>query len=223
MKQSFQKTGWYWILYGLFCIAGYTLLLLEGKEHSFLWLNSYHRPWLDRLFMLYTYVGDGLFAVLLSLILFFVLRQRKMGLVLLFAYALTGIVAQVIKPLVEAPRPGSYFREHLPFFIDAIQHHGRTSFPSGHTVTAFALTTVLAFYTRSRWQHLVLILLAVLAGYSRIYLSQHFLEDVMAGSLIGVTGAGLSEYWFRRVGDEHLVLKRRRRSAAGNGSPHSTS
>ena len=174
-------------------------------------LNSWHPSWLDRFFMLYTHAGNGWFAVILSLLFYFVFRRHKLGLVLLFAYALTGIAAQVIKPLVEAPRPGSYFSAKLPFFMDAIQHRGLNSFPSGHTVTAFAIAGVLAYYTQQKWHHLFLILLAVLAGYSRIYLSQHFLADVMAGSLIGVVGAGLCEYWFSKVQEEKLAWPRRKK------------
>ena len=211
MNVSFRQQHFFWIAYAVFCIAGYAMLLLHGKEGSFLMLNAYHRDWLDRFFISFTHTGNGWTAVLLSLLFYFVFRKRKLALVLFFSYALTGIVAQAIKPLVEAPRPGSYFSTHLPFFIDAIQHHGNNSFPSGHTVTAFATAAVLALYTRSRWLHLLLILLAVGAGYSRIYLSQHFLEDVLAGSLIGVTGAGLCEYWFRKVQEEQLLWPRRRK------------
>jgi len=212
MKTIIRQSSFFWIAYALFCVAGYGMLWYLGKEGSFLQLNAYHRPWLDAFFQYFTHAGNGWTAVILSLLCYFVFHKRKLALVLFFAYALTGIAAQVIKPLVEAPRPGSYFTTRLPFFIDAIQHHGFNSFPSGHTVTAFATAAVLALYTRRSWLQALLIAAAVLAGYSRIYLSQHFLADVMVGSLIGVAGAGLCEYWFRKVQEEQLSWPRRRRT-----------
>jgi len=51
------------------------------------------------------------------------------------------------------------------------------------------------------------LLLAILAGYSRIYLAQHFLEDIMAGALIG-TIFGLVSY--------HLIWQYINRNTAVN-------
>ena len=81
--------------------------------------------------------------------------------------------------------------------------HHSNSFPSGHTSTFFVFATccviILAYrYLRDAKQHepksrlmfytsiLALLALAALGGYSRIYLSQHFLSDVCVGSIIGI-------------------------------------
>lgn len=196
--------------YLLFLLVGGSFLLINGKAGSFLLLNTYHSNWLDNCFRWYTNLGDGLFAVLLSLFFFFILKSRKSGLILLIAYASTGILAQIIKPILQSPRPKSFFYPaHLSFFMDDIIHNGNTSFPSGHTVTAFAMATVLVMYTEKKWQQLLLLVLAILVGFSRIYLSQHFLTDVLAGSFIGVAGALLCVHWCSNIKEDKLVFRKR--------------
>ncbi|MES2847707.1 MAG: phosphatase PAP2 family protein [Bacteroidota bacterium] len=196
--------------YLFFFILGLLLLAAKGKVGSFIALNSFHKSWLDNFFIIYTYVGDGLFVVALSLLLFFVFSKRKLGLTLFIAYASTGILAQVIKPIVESPRPQTYFApQWLPFFIRDVIHIGTSSFPSGHTVSAFAAATVVALFIQNKWLQVVLLLLAILVGFSRVYLSQHFLIDVLAGSFIGVGGGMLCVHWCRNMSEEKLGFKKR--------------
>ncbi|MBL0356189.1 MAG: phosphatase PAP2 family protein [Chitinophagaceae bacterium] len=196
--------------YLIILITGCILLFAKGKAGSFLLLNNYHFKTSDYLFIGYTNFGDGIFSVLISLFYFFVLKKRKLGLILLIAYSFTGILAQVIKPIIESPRPVTYFYpKHFSFFIDDIINKGNNSFPSGHTVSAFALATVLALYAVNKWQQLLLLALAVMVGFSRIYLSQHFLTDVLAGSLLGIVGAVLCVYWCRNLTDDQLLYKKK--------------
>ncbi len=61
----------FFIGYLIFLIFGLLLLVTKGKAGSFLALNSFHRQWLDNFFVKYTYLGDGLFAVILSLLFLF--------------------------------------------------------------------------------------------------------------------------------------------------------
>jgi membrane-associated phospholipid phosphatase len=63
------------------------------------------------------------------------------------------------------------------------------SFPSGHTMAAFGLYAALAFYAKKWYQAFGLFFLALLVGYSRIYLSQHFLVDVIFGAMLGCLAA----------------------------------
>jgi membrane-associated phospholipid phosphatase len=210
MINNMRQRSVFFAGYLLFLLVAGLLLLINGKAGSFLLLNTYHSSWLDYFFRWYTNLGDGLFAVLLSLFFFFILKLRKGGLILLIAYASTGILAQIIKRIVQSPRPKSFFYpQQLSFFMEDIIHSGNTSFPSGHTVTAFALATVLVMYAEKKWQQLLLLVLAILAGFSRIYLSQHFLTDVLGGSFIGVTGALLCVHWCRNIKEEKLVFKKR--------------
>lgn len=202
----------FFIAYLFVLIPGVFLFLSKGKSESFLVLNAFHTDWLDTFFIYYTELGNGLTMVLLSFFFFFVLKERKLALVFLIAYAFTGILAQLIKPLAESPRPLVYYApEWLPFFIRGVIHTGNSSFPSGHTVSIFAAATVLALHYRSAVLEILFLVLAVTVGFSRVYLSQHFLADVLAGSFIGVAGAMLCVYWCRNIREEKLVFKKQAR------------
>jgi membrane-associated phospholipid phosphatase len=64
--------------------------------------------------------------------------------------------------------------------------HTWQSFPSGHTMTAFALALFLSILIRNKFWGVLLLILAILVAYSRVYLFQHFPKDVFAGSIFGV-------------------------------------
>jgi membrane-associated phospholipid phosphatase len=77
----------------------------------------------------------------------------------------------------------------LPDVVEGV--HLRTamnSFPSGHTSAAFALFACMALISPRKWAPLW-ITAAWAVAYSRIYLSQHFLEDILLGSIIGVVSS----------------------------------
>ena len=67
------------------------------------------------------------------------------------------------------------------------------SFPSGHTITAFAIALSSASFTRNCKASLLAV--ALLIASSRIILGMHFLSDVLAGSAIGIL-LGLASHHF---------------------------
>jgi membrane-associated phospholipid phosphatase len=176
-----------------FCI-GLILLLTQGKAASFVDLNPYHRNALDTFFMYVTFMGDGLFTVLVCLI-FLLMRRWSRACQVISAFLLSALVAQILKTVFSMPRPKQFFSPgQYPYFIDGVTHIGFSSFPSGHSTSIFALATLLALFEKNRKGKLAYLLVAVAVGYSRIYLGQHFLGDVLMGSCIGVLTA-LFVHW----------------------------
>lgn len=85
---------------------------------------------------------------------------------------------------VEIPANGDF--SHTWFKSHGRVISGRGSFPSGHTITAFAVATIFAErYKRHRWVPWVAYPLAGLIGFSRISLQSHFPSDVFAGAVLG--------------------------------------
>jgi membrane-associated phospholipid phosphatase len=61
------------------------------------------------------------------------------------------------------------------------------SFPSNHAVNASALATLAVLYRPRLW--LPTTLLALVVGYSRVYVGVHYPLDVLAGGVLGIVVA----------------------------------
>lgn len=175
--------------------AAMLFLMLNGKEAAFISLNSYHPFYLNVFFINYTFMGDGIFAVCLIALMFFYFKRKQAGFALLYAFLISGLAAQLLKNLFNSPRPKLYFEPGTYLnFIDGVTLSGSSSFPSGHTATAFAIATVLVLMMKNKNGQLLILMAAALVGYSRIYLAQHFLLDVIAGALLGTVSGILAFY-----------------------------
>jgi membrane-associated phospholipid phosphatase len=194
--------------WGVFFIIGLFLLLFLGKAGSFVDLNPYHRTTLDTVFSWITFMGDGLFSVIVVVV--FLLRRRwSRATQVLAAFLLSAGVAQIFKNTFSMPRPRQFFAPGAyPYFIDGVTHLGFASFPSGHTTSIFALATLLALFTRDQRAKLAFLLGGVLVGYSRIYLGQHFLGDVLMGSGIGIVVAVGVHWLFVARGERWFAARR---------------
>jgi membrane-associated phospholipid phosphatase len=200
----------------IYCIGLLTILFFAslflvytGKEGSFISLNSYHPFLLNVFFINYTFMGDGIFALCLIAVMFFYFKRKKMAIALLSSFLISGIAVQLIKNLVSSPRPKLYFESGTYLnFIDGVTLTGYAGFPSGHTATAFAIAIVLACMLKNKKWQLLILMATALIGYSRIYLAQHFLLDVIAGALLGTISGVLALYLNeRRISFKPLFKK----------------
>ena len=189
--------------YILLVILCMTLLVSLPKVEGHLFLNPWHYKPLDYIFRGFTFLGDGLFIIVL-VVLLFIFKKRFLSVMIIAGYVLSGIPVQIIKSYFDAPRPAVFLKGiNYSHFVEGVTLHNYNSFPSGHTASAFALAVILAISLKNKWTGIIVLFLAALVGYSRIYLSQHFLLDVFVGSLIGVL-SGLTIYlllekWVRKI------------------------
>jgi membrane-associated phospholipid phosphatase len=168
-------------------------MVFTKKESGFFILNNYHSGWLDDFFILYTNVGDGFFSIAIAVIFFF-WRQFLIGVEIITAFLLSGAFVQILKYFFPMPRPNVFLvNAHYHHFILNVTLTGHASFPSGHAASAFALATLLSLFEKNKIRTYWYLLGATLVAYSRIYLGQHFLQDVFAGAIIGFV-SGLLVY-----------------------------
>ncbi|MBK7308824.1 MAG: phosphatase PAP2 family protein [Chitinophagaceae bacterium] len=131
--------------------AAILFLLVTGKEAAFISLNSYHPFYLNVFFINYTFMGDGIFAVCLTALMFFYFKRKQAGFALLYSFLISGLAAQLLKNLFNSPRPKLYFEAGTYLnFIDGVTLSGSSSFPSGHTATAFAIAGVLVLMMKNK-------------------------------------------------------------------------
>lgn len=131
-----------------------------------------------------TNLGSATFIVLLSILLLLTIKNKLTGLIIFLNSAICGILNQVLKIIVQRPRPVGY---------RLIDEKGY-SFPSGHSMVSAAFYGFIIYlvYKNVKNKYIkysiitILILLILCIGISRVYLGVHYASDVIAGFLISI-------------------------------------
>ena len=170
-------------------LTAFTLIILGifGNDGLFLYVNNYYSVSADYFFQAITNLGDGIIAAGLVIALLWV--SYRDALTFLVITLLLAIVVTVLKNYIfpELDRPLAYFAtDYVLRLVPGYDVPGLSTFPSGHTATAFSVCLYLSFLTKKRLKKFALFLVAFIVGYSRIYLSAHFPMDVMAGAFLAV-------------------------------------
>jgi len=185
LSEMWKRNATYLIYCFIFALFLSLYCIWLNKAEGFLLINQFHDKTLDNFFILFTQLGNGLFVLGIIAIM---LTRKKIGwsMQVGISFLVSGLLVQLCKHLFHSPRPRLFFGPNEIRFIEGVTGTGYTSFPSGHTTTIFALTTLLAFYFPGRITGFFFFLIAALAGFSRIYLSQHFPVDILGGLFAGV-------------------------------------
>jgi len=187
MINVIKRTWLLWVLYLLVLLPVLYVLVTQPKVTTLLWINAHNTPLLDGIFKYFTHLGDGVFYIALIVALFF--WNRRAGWMALLSYALTSIVVQVMKNTVfeDALRPRAVINNDAQLhFINGVEIFYLSSFPSGHTTSAFSMALLLSYLFPRKICMVIFFACAVGVGYSRMYLAEHFLTDVVAGSVLGM-------------------------------------
>jgi len=168
-------------LYVAWALGGLLLLPIWRFNHPlFLWINARHGAVADAVFGMISGLGDGLVAVVLLTAL--MLWRFKAGLAGLAGYAMSGIMAQILKHVVDMPRPPAVF-DHVHVLGAALTSR---SLPSGHAATDGTMAVLCLYLWGVRdWRAWAGTALFLAAAYGRIYGGVHFPLDVATGLMLG--------------------------------------
>ena len=177
-------------------LIGLLILFFSDKFLLHESLNTYHTSILDIFYYYLTFLGHGVFIVLMSI--FFFMKNKKQGILIFCSFLFSALITQGLKHLVfdDVMRPYYYISSGLinvPL-VENIELHMHNSFPSGHTTSIFSFCSMISLFYNRKLFGVCLFILASLTAYSRIYLSQHFMTDVLFGSFIGVLSSYLLFY-----------------------------
>lgn len=159
------------------------MLLVQSFDNYVLGSIRKHvqSKYLDRIMPIITSMGNlGFVWIVIAVFLIFHVKYRIIGsIVILTLITSTGIGEGIIKHIVKRVRPCN--QKNIALLIPKPVTY---SFPSGHTLSSFAVAEMLSlFFTRYR---LIFIGIAVLIAFSRLYLYVHYPSDVIAGVIIGI-------------------------------------
>ena len=163
------------------------------------WIAANMRnPILDAAMPIITLLGDaGIFWIVVSVLLMFTKKYRKLGLGMAFAMVMGLLICNVyLKPTIARIRPYDFQEQYLGVVIELLidkQHD--FAFPSGHTIASFEACTVLLL--GSKKLGIPATILAILIAFSRLYLYVHYPTDVIAsivlGTIFGIIGYFLAQ------------------------------
>lgn len=193
MKENvikFIKNNWRWMLLFI-CLIGFLALAEDVFHQEIMNGDIVGYDIISKLFKFnvstpiakfITNFGGAIFVISLTTILFFVIKDKKIGISIITNLGIVTILNQIIKFIMQRPRP-TEFR--------IIEEKGY-SFPSGHSMVSLAFYGYLIYliYKYINNKHLkrtLIIILSVLIciiGVSRIYLGVHYTSDVLGGFLI---------------------------------------
>ena len=182
-----------------------------GRTNSFLIINGAYSAAGDLFFKYCTYLGDGLIYIPLLIYCIFFNRTFLIPTIasILICVLLTHVLKRIVFP--DVLRPLSLEAQHfLLHKVKGVHINRANSFPSGHTATAFSTALLLVTVFKKKAWAFLLPLVPFLVGYSRVYLAQHFVSDVLGGMLIGILTAILA-LWLHPIITRALPLSLQQR------------
>ena len=132
-----------------------------------------------------TNLGGAIFLIVVTIVLFILIKNKKIRLSIFSNLAIITILNQILKRILQRPRPTEY---------RIIEETGY-SFPSGHSMISMAFYGYLIYliykYVKNKyikWISIILLSILICAiGISRIYLGAHYTSDVLGGFLISIS------------------------------------
>lgn len=145
-------------------------------------IQSIRSGFLDAVMQILTELGDQYIFILVAAVFYWIIN-KKFAFRLTFIFLFSAMIVELIKGIVARPRPYS-----VDPSVGVGSETGGYSFPSGHAQNIASMTTTiyLGYYRRYKWLKWVLLGVALLVGFTRIYLGQHYLTDVIVGLILGV-------------------------------------
>jgi membrane-associated phospholipid phosphatase len=178
-------------------LLGLAFVILSGlNKPLFIAVNSFGQHFYSFIWENLTFLGDTLSAC--AIMVLFIRKRPDLIWSGILATLMATLIVNIIKSYFDIPRPPVIIDKDLISVIGpALSRH---SFPSGHTVTIFALAGVLVFYFRTIFSSISIILLALMVGISRIAVGVHWPEDVLAGAALGILCATTGVYLVTKLG-----------------------
>ena len=171
--------------------------------------HSLQNPVFDSIMPILTNFGEFefLLLIIIAAILYAQITRRKtlkkVAIIALAALLFSDAIAFVLKHMVHETRPFM----SLDNVRLLVREDDLNSFPSGHTTSTVAVVTALILNMKelSKKHYLildiVLVIFAVLIGFSRMYVGVHYPGDVLAGAVIGLIGAFTNNHFKDKIFD----------------------
>lgn len=184
--------------------------MLDSIDRSvFLFLNSFHSPFWDKVMWMISAKLTWL-PLYLAIIIFLILREKRKAILLIPLLILSVVITDQVsvhcfKEVFERLRPC-----HQPS-LEGMVHivngkcGGKFGFVSSHAANTFGIAILSLLIFKKRWYSLVILAWASLVSYSRIYLGVHYPGDILGGALLGIVTGYVLYYLYLLAERKYLV------------------
>ena len=205
-----MKAWTFYVYASLLVISvGVGMTFLGDKAHLLKWFAWNRSPFFDHYFYHVTKLGEAIGFVIIGLMLW--LRSWRRMVTIPVLGGVVTLVSYLMKEYFYHERPKLYLErtgwDGPLAVLDYNLLTGHASFPSGHSMAAWALFTLTAALVRKGWVSVLCLVLAVSVSLSRVYLMAHFLRDVVAGAAIGFVLGYMTYYFYDRWMTSSLQTK----------------
>jgi membrane-associated phospholipid phosphatase len=202
MFNIIQQNKLYFTAYFILFLTIFMWQFRHDMLDAFFIFSNNRSPFGDAFFRNWTRLGEE-YPFIIFAIFFLIIGEKAWTWQFIVGGLVVLSVSLGFKELFSVPRPmvilESLGRLSDMKFVEGVDVlKGSTSFPSGHSAGAFCVWSLLAFrFTGNYFAQILFLLTAFLVGVSRVYLIQHFPEDTLFGSAIGLTTATIVHHYLK--------------------------
>ena len=187
------KNNYKWIIFSICLILFLSLAedvfnkeIMQGDIIGYNFVKTYLiKEQVTPIMKIVTFFGGATCLIGLTIILFIIIKNKKIGLVIGINLITITILNQLFKFILQRPRPTEY----------RIINESGYSFPSGHSMISmafygFLIYLIYKYVKNKKIKYISITLISALIifiGISRIYLGVHYTSDVLAGFLFSIS------------------------------------
>jgi len=183
----------------------FSLSILLGRENLFLSLNTNLGWWPDQFFSLLTQLAEG--WIWIPYLVFVAILYKKEVAFIMINFVTSTLLTQLPKNYIW-PNVNRPIASGIPISkihtVPGVELHTYNSFPSGHSATAFTLLLLTAYLFPNKKVLVLATLYAIICGYSRIYLGQHFPIDVAGGIIAALLSVAISIQLRKKINSQTI-------------------
>ena len=171
----------------VFVLLSIGISVVWGNGQFLIWLTGHRSVYADYFFYYVTKLGEEHGFILIGVV--FLFRYWRRSLMIAALGLSVTVVTFILKTIFQFERPGLFLTrmgwEGPLAVLDYPLLSGHSSFPSGHSMAAWALFTFVAALYRRPIPAIICLFVGISVSISRVYLMAHFLRDVAVGAAVG--------------------------------------
>lgn len=190
--------------------------LIELDKKAFLFLNSLHNPFFDKI--MWHISGKIEWVPLYLIILYYMIKTYRLKsiyfiVIIVLLITLTDQLSVILfKNTIKRLRP--CHEPSIMNLVHVVNNHcgGMYGFISNHASNSFALAMYISSLFNKKIFKVLIFIWAIIVAYSRIYLGVHYPGDVIGGAIFGMLLAYLLRFFTERIIRNKVLINKNERN-----------